>query len=111
MTASRERANPLLGDGTAPRRGRPQAKHALPAPRRARSASDMATTLGILVVLVLTSAFVVGTTASFTASTSNAGNSVATTALRAPTGSSVTGVGDRMQVSWTAPASFTPDGY
>jgi hypothetical protein len=97
---------PLPASRRGSRRRKP--KHALQRPRRR---TDRGTTIGLVVILVLTSAFVAGTTATFTASTTNPNNNFATTALRAPTGAAVTGVGDDMKITWTAPATFTPDGY
>jgi hypothetical protein len=57
---------------------KPPPRRALPAPprspdRRPRHGQDFSTTIGLIVVLVLTSAFVAGTTATFTASTRNTG--------------------------------------
>jgi hypothetical protein len=89
-------------------RRKPRPRHALPdaprppAPRR----KGDGTTLGILVILVLTSGFVAGTTATFTSSTSNAGNEFSAAALAPPTGLKATPQGSNVLVEWTDAGTY-----
>jgi hypothetical protein len=85
-------------------RGRkPSPRHALEpavAPRRARRSDG--TTLGVMVVLVLTSAFVAGTTATFTSTATNGSNEFAAAALASPTlPFTAEPKGNDVQLNWT----------
>lgn len=96
-------------------RRRPRPRHALgpvegEGPRRAGDG----TTMGVLLVLVLTSGFVVGTTATFTGTTTNSGNEFAAAALATP-GLPFTAepMGDDVQLNWVnaVGADSTGAGY
>jgi len=72
------------------------------------------TTILLLVVLILASGFVVGTAATFNASTKNAGNVFSSLNLRQPTistGDGASATGDALAVQWTAPSSNSGTGY
>lgn len=69
------------------RRRRAAPRHALPLARR--SSRPDRTTLVLVIVLVLTSGFIVGTTASFNATTNNAGNTFTVAGISPPLNASV----------------------
>ena len=75
---------------------KPPPRHALEAPRQGDH-----TTLILVLLLVLTSGFVAGTTATFNARTRNPSNTFATAALSVPTNLSLTPSGSDVVVAWT----------
>lgn len=91
---------------------RPPPRHALPpsgrSGRRSGGRRPVGTNLVLYAVLVLLSGFVVGTTATFNATTRNAGNSFTTAAITQPTAPAAPGshlTGTSAQVRWTAPTA------
>lgn len=80
-------------------------KHALPEePRRDRTA------LVLVLVLLITSAVVAGTTAAFNASTSNSNNQFAMAALDPPTNPALTMSGNKATFSWFTVSGLNNDG-
>jgi hypothetical protein len=95
-------------------RRKPQPRHALPPGSSAPTPKRRdGTTIGIILVLVLTSGFVAGTTATFTGTTTNASNEFAAAALSIPTGPKVVPQGNDVKVTWTdaGTADDTGAGY
>jgi hypothetical protein len=98
-------------------RRRPQPRHALPTSSAHGRAGDGAT-LGIIIALILTSGFVAGTTATFTAGAGHSSNVFASAALSGPSftsasASTTTGALD-VELKWVAPsgtATSTSDNY
>ena len=79
-----------------PRPRKPPPRHALDEPRKGDH-----TTLVLVLLLVLTSGFVAGTTATFNARTRNPANTFATAALSVPTNLSLTPSGSDVVAAWT----------
>jgi hypothetical protein len=84
-------------------RRKPSPRHALPE-SAGRRRTDGAT-LGIVVALILTSGFVAGTTATFTAGTENSNNVFATAALNAPSAVSASLSDNTATIAWTNSAA------
>lgn len=82
-------------------RRKPPPRHALERPTQAPRRRGDGTTLGVILVLVLTSGFVVGTTATFAGSNDNAGNEFAAAALAVPSSFTAEPTGDDVQLNWT----------
>jgi hypothetical protein len=84
-------------------RRKPPPRHALPdeAPLAPTPKRRDGSTIGVILVLVLTSGFVAGTTATFTGTTTNAGNEFAAAALSVPAALTAEPKGNNVQLLWT----------
>jgi hypothetical protein len=85
--------------GRLARSRRPRPRHALPAGSTRRTGDG--TTVALIAVLVLTSGFVAGTTAAFSGSTTNGGNTFVVSALNQPSSPGGGMDGTTMKVTWS----------
>jgi hypothetical protein len=94
-------------------RRRPAPRHALPTPVRRPAKRNHGTLLGVVAILVITSGFVAGTTATYTASSTNSGNEFSAAALSGPSGLKATPSGSSVQLQWSDAVGWdnTDTGY
>jgi hypothetical protein len=83
------------------RRRKAAPRHALPAATRKGVRGADRTTLMLIISLVLTSGFVVGTTATFNATTQNGGNTFTTASIDTPTNPIGSMSGSSGNIAWT----------
>jgi hypothetical protein len=83
------------------RRRKAAPRHALPAATRKGVRGADRTTLSLIIVLVLTSGFVAGTTATFNATTQNGGNTFTTASIDTPTNPIGSMSGSSGNIAWT----------
>ncbi|MCU1485493.1 MAG: hypothetical protein JWN67_2239 [Actinomycetia bacterium] len=87
-------------------RRKPLPRHALPdAPRPAAKRRGDGATLGVVLILVLTSGFVAGTTASFTGTVTHKSSVFAVAALSSPTNAGGVMKNTSMEVTWSPVAN------